>query len=41
MNEKEAQNAIQQMINFIEKEAEDRAMDIRKKTEEECTIGIF
>lgn len=39
MNEREAQNAIEQMINFINKEAEDRAMEIRKKTEEECTIG--
>lgn len=27
------------MINFIQKEAEEKAMEIRKKTEEECTIG--
>jgi len=41
MNEKEAQNAIAQMIKFIESEAEDRAKDIKKKTDEECTIGIL
>jgi hypothetical protein len=39
MNESEAENAIQQMINFIDKEAQDRAEEIRKKTDEECTIG--
>jgi len=39
MNESQAQKSIQQMINFIQKEAEDKAMEIRKKTEEECTIG--
>ena len=40
MNETEAQEAIEQMIQFIKSEANDRAMEIRKKTEEECTIGI-
>ena len=39
MNETEAQEAIEQMIQFIKSEASDRAMEIRKKTEEECTIG--
>ena len=40
MNEKEAQDAIQQMIDFIQKEAEDRATEIKKKADEEFTIGI-
>ncbi len=39
MNEAEAKNAITQMISFIESEANDRVMEIKKKTEEECTIG--
>jgi vacuolar-type H+-ATPase subunit E/Vma4 len=39
MNETEAKEAIEQMIQFINSEANDRAMEIRKKTEEECTIG--
>jgi flagellar biosynthesis/type III secretory pathway protein FliH len=40
MNQPEAENAILQMISFIEKEAQDRAEDIRKKTEEEYTLSI-
>jgi len=40
MNEKEAQDAIQQMIDFIQKEAEDRAAEIKKKADEEFTIGM-
>ena len=39
MNETEAKNAITQMITFIESEATDRVAEIKKKTEEECTIG--
>ena len=41
MNINQAQGAIQQMINFIKKEAEDKAAEIAKKTEEEITIGKF
>eukprot|EP00830_Metopus_es_P003302 TRINITY_DN13109_c0_g1_i1.p1 TRINITY_DN13109_c0_g1~~TRINITY_DN13109_c0_g1_i1.p1 ORF type:complete len:299 (-),score=98.79 TRINITY_DN13109_c0_g1_i1:61-855(-) len=38
MNDKEAGKAITNMILFIKKEAEDKALEIQKKSEEECTI---
>lgn len=39
MNNYEAENSIQGMINFIDSEARDRIEEIRKKTAEECSIG--
>ncbi len=41
MNEKEVEDAMQQMLSFIEKEAEDRAMQVTKRTEDECVVGTL
>lgn len=41
MNEQEVDEAMNAMIDYINREAEDRAKEIRDKTRDECEEGSF